>query len=170
MNAIFAVCLLSATTNSAVWEPLVLKEHYGQALQSARSHGRPLVLVMQDSSDPHHPLQQIKQVSDKVDRELLDQFELCRVDVTTPHGKKTARAFGAEKFPYTVLIGNKGKKIVFRRAGPMAPEDWQNTLASHQTTQDPSLSGSAARSFTRTRADVPRRLRATRVAPRACKR
>ena len=169
MNAFLAVCALSATTMSAIPETLVWKEHYGQALQSARSHQRPLLLVMQDPSDPNCRLQQIDPVSDKGHNELLSRFELCRVDVTTPHGKKTARVFGAEKFPYTVMIGNEGKKIVFRRAGPMASEDWKKTLASYQSPPESALSKTTARVFFGGRIYVGQRLRSRLLAPRTCK-
>ncbi|GEM_PF-3380125 len=169
MNAFFAVCVLSLTTLSAVPETLVWKEHYGQALQSARSHQRPLLLVMQDPSDPNCRLQQIDSVSDKDHNELLRRFELCRVDVTTPHGKKTARVFGAEQFPYTVMIGNQGKKIVFRQAGAMASEDWKNTLKSYQSSPEPALSKTTARGSFGSRTNAGRRLRSTLLTPRPCK-
>ena len=169
MNAFFAVCLLSLTTLSAVPETLVWQENYGQALQSARSHQRPLLLVMQDPSDPNDRLQPIDSVSDKDHHELLSRFELCRVDVTTPHGEKTARAFGAEQFPYTVMIGNQGKKIVFRQAGAMASEDWKNTLASYQSPPEPALSRTTARASFGSRTNTGRRLRSRLRAPRPCK-
>lgn len=169
MNAFFAVGVLSVTTMSAVPETCVWKEHYGQALKSARSHQRPLLLVMQDPSDPNHRLQQIDSISDNGHNELLSRFELCRVDVTTPHGKKTAEIFGVEEFPYTVMIGNKGKNIVFRRPGPMASEDWKNTLASYHSSPEPALSRTAPRVFFGSRTYAGQRLRSRLLAPRRCK-
>ena len=130
MNGFLVSIVLSTTTLNGA--PIVWSNHYGKALTSARSHQRPLLLVLQDPSQPGHRLQHIFQDSDAAQDELLSNFELCRVDITTDYGKSVAKAFRAKKFPYTVVTDNRARKIVFRRAGNMKSQDWQRTLVSYQ--------------------------------------
>lgn len=120
-----AVSLTTSTPIDKKWEP-----DYGTALHKAQAEQRPLIVVLEN---PNNPAQSASKeaLEDSHGRpELLDKFELCRVDVTTKVGKKVADAFGAKEFPYTAITDEKCRKIVHREVGRPAPGKWIAMISS----------------------------------------
>lgn len=105
---------------------------YGVAIQAARLAQRPLLVVLENPTDAGQRLDFIdgsRQIG-----ELLDNYELCRVDVTTEYGKKVADSYGAKQFPYSVITDISCRNIVFRGQGKFSLETWERTLDVYKET------------------------------------
>ena len=102
---------------------------YGKAKQAAQASRRPMIVILENPEDVKQRLD-IGELSDReLQRLKTDNYELCRVDVTTTYGKEVAKAFGATKFPYTAVTDDISRTIVFRKVGQMSELDWSNALA-----------------------------------------
>jgi hypothetical protein len=135
MNLILVSLLatLSASPQGSAW-----MDDYGQALQAARAARQPLLVVIDDHSASDERLRHISHRTESTQSEpLLKPYILCRVDVSTPYGKKVADAFRATAFPYTAIIDNTASFVLARRSGAMTPADWSTLLVAHQTGQRP---------------------------------
>lgn len=105
---------------------------YGNALKKARAADRPLLVVL---DDPASPDQRLDQILDRSQSELLEKFELCRVDVTTEYGKKIATVFRATEFPYTVVTDRAAQRVLLRRVGRITAPDWERLLREYSNPQ-----------------------------------
>ncbi|MFO0916561.1 MAG: hypothetical protein U0795_26635 [Pirellulales bacterium] len=133
LHVILQVCLMLAVTETGGaqvnWET-----HYGKAIESAREHSKPLVVVMENPAQPQQRLDENSLLQAAQAGEKLQGYELCRVDVSTDYGQKVAAAFGAKTFPYTAVSDQKSKYLTFRKAGQMSADEWNSALASaHRT-------------------------------------
>ena len=99
-------------------------DDYGTALQVARLAQRPLLVVIENPNVAEQRLDEIDEFG-----ELLNNYELCRVDVTTSYGQKVAASYGATTFPYTAITDGTCRSIVYRGAGKFSPEIWERTLS-----------------------------------------
>jgi hypothetical protein len=135
MNGILASLTIAAATLGAAPDAPNWISDYGQALQSAQSAQRPLLVVLEKPMEPQSRIEQASFASDPVQAELLSPYLLCRVDVTTPYGSKVAAAFGATEFPQTVITDKSASKIIFRKAGRLTNSEWTSTLISHKDGQ-----------------------------------
>jgi thioredoxin-related protein len=105
---------------------------YGIAIQAARLAQRPLLVVLEKPADPEQRVDVIDgsgQIS-----ELLEGYELCRVDVTTEYGQKVAASYGATQFPYSVITDTSCRNILFRGKGKFSAEMWERTLDNYKET------------------------------------
>ncbi len=64
--------------------------------------------------------------------ELLGAYQRCRIDVSTEYGKKIAKIFGAEEFPFTVIIDKTGSAVLCKKTGQLTEEQWRVTLETYQ--------------------------------------
>ena len=106
--------------------------HYGKAKQSAQQVQRPLLIVLEDPAEPKAKFDDGKLASKAGQKELLENFMLVRVDVSTPYGKKVKKAFRADKLPYTAITDKSAQFITFRGAGEMKPSEWTAALSRHK--------------------------------------
>jgi hypothetical protein len=108
------------------------KSHYGDAKKAAQASGRPLLVVLDnpDQKDAAFDDQTLTGKDHQV--ELMKNYLLCRVDVSTPYGKRVAAALRAEQFPYTVITDKTATFITFRQGGKMSSEEWNAKLESHK--------------------------------------
>jgi hypothetical protein len=60
--------------------------------------------------------------------EKLNGYQLCRVDASTPYGKRVAEAFGAERLPFTAITDRAVSQITYRKVGQMSSEQWTHAL------------------------------------------
>jgi hypothetical protein len=118
--------LLASAPTGADWS-----ESYHDALAAARKAQRPMLVVLEDPAEPERRVEQAACTPSLKRTRLLGRYQLCRVDITTPTGKKVAEAFGAEQFPHTAITDAGCKKIVFRKTGRFKSRDWWTMLASH---------------------------------------
>ena len=121
-----------STADLSAQEPAALEwsEHYANAKQQAEKQHRPLLVVVEDKSSPGGQLELEKLASGPEQVDLLKQYELCRMDVNTPYGKRVAAAFGANKFPMTVITDKSAKFVTFRADGSIQADAWKQALAS----------------------------------------
>ncbi|MCA9263870.1 MAG: thioredoxin family protein [Planctomycetales bacterium] len=114
------------TPHSEVWN-----ENYAEALDVARLTERPLLVVLEDPNDPAQRIENLKPNDGTKTGDLLMEYELCRVDVTTEYGKKVAEVYGNPQLPYTVITDRSCHLILFRGAGKFGEETWEQYLASY---------------------------------------
>ena len=118
---------VSVETDGAQWQ-----SDYTKALQATRKDDRPLLVVLDNPSEPKEALK-TEQLEIKGEQgELLESYQLCHVDVSTKYGKKVADAFHAEKFPFTAIIDKKGEYILVKKTGQITGDEWENTLEKYQ--------------------------------------
>lgn len=129
VSLILHVCLVLAVGDAP--EPTVAWEsHYGKAVDVARQQSKPLVVVLENSANPQQAFNEDALRQAAQNAEKLQNYELCRVDVSTDYGRKVAQAFGATTFPYTAVSDTATKFLTFRKAGPMSSAEWSRALAS----------------------------------------
>jgi hypothetical protein len=128
-----AVALLvwqAAVANAVEW-----KGDYAKALEAAKKAGKPLLVVMEKPGDSM--TETVAADSDVTSSSLLEPYELCRIDVTTPEGKCVAEAFDASEFPYTAVTDKEKKNIILRKAGHYSRLDWATMLVTYRNGKKP---------------------------------
>jgi hypothetical protein len=137
--------VISASSHAKTGGELQWSNHYASAKNEAAAAQRPLLVVLENPDDPAGRLNTDQIAGDATQVQLLEHYQLCRMDVTTDYGQRVAAAFGAKQFPFTAITDKSARYIMFRSAGPMSTEQWKQTLASRKNGQ-----------ITRTTADVQR--------------
>ena len=135
MNGIFVALTISATILADATEKPQWISDYGVAIQAAKSAQQPLLVVLDKPNEPGQRFEQASYTSDKTQLALLSNYKLCRVDVTTPYGRKVAEAFEATQFPYTVITDKTCTKIRYSKVGHLGTEEWITTLAEYKSGQ-----------------------------------
>jgi hypothetical protein len=130
--AMVAVSTFAVTPSKVEWQA-----DYGTALAATRSDQRPLLVVLDIPSNPQAALNGDLLAADGEQAKLLESYELCHVDVSTPYGQKVAEAFRATQFPHTAIIDRTGAVVIFKKPGQMAAEEWNATLAKYQSGERP---------------------------------
>jgi protein disulfide-isomerase len=105
---------------------------YAKALDSARKAKRPMVVVLEN---PRYSKLRADSLLG-VKRDLLRQFEVCRVDATSQYGNKVAKLYGATQLPYAVVTDDECKNILFRGAGQFSSDVWNETLKNYALQKD----------------------------------
>jgi hypothetical protein len=111
--------------------------NYTEALNQTQESEKPLLVVIDNPSDPTLCAEHAGQKPDKTQAELLGSYELCRVDVTTEHGKQVAEAFGVAEFPFMAIIDKTGSGVLFQSAGKMDTVEWVENLAAYRDGEIP---------------------------------
>ena len=105
---------------------------YGKALEQTREDDRPLLVVLDDSTDPENRL--AAELLDPASGAFpLGSYDLCRVDVSTEYGKSVAEVFRATSFPHVAIIDKSGSVILTRVRGPITEASWRSTLARYES-------------------------------------
>jgi len=126
----FATVILSSivsTSSTSQWQA-----NYGKALAATRMDNRPLLIVLDVPSDPNLAVESKQLETTGEQSELLSAYQRCRIDVSTEYGKKVAKVFGAEKFPFTVIIDKTGSVVLCKKTGQLTEEQWRLTLETYQ--------------------------------------
>lgn len=137
-TATLAVSLLASTP-----QPLQWQADYGQALEATRAGDQPLLVVLDDPDAEQARLEPELLSHGEIsgaESDLLRPYHLCHVDVSTDYGKKVAKAFKAEDFPFTAIIDKTGSVIIFSKAGKLANEEWQDVLKKYREGDRPGAS------------------------------
>lgn len=126
--SVIAFSTLGVSTDSADWE-----SDYGKALEASRTGEKPLLIVLDDPSNPAAAAETDQLEAEGEQEELLGAYERCHVDVSTEYGKKVADAFKAEEFPFAAIIDKTGSVVLHKTAGKVSDEEWQDTLATYKS-------------------------------------
>ena len=124
---VIAFSTLGVSVDSVEWQ-----SDYGQALEASRAEARPLLIVLDNPSDPQAAAEEEQLTAEGEQVELLNAYECCHVDVSTEYGKKVADAFKAEEFPFAAIIDKTGSVVLCKKTGKVSDEEWQATLATYQ--------------------------------------
>ena len=122
-SSFLAFSLASILSVSSVQE----SRDYAAALEAARQQQKPLVVVLEDASgEDGRPAAWLRRPDD-----LLAGFQVCRIDISVPRGRRVAELYGAHQFPYTVITDVDCHKILFRAAGPISDDYLRQALQRH---------------------------------------
>lgn len=111
----------NAASDGAAWS-----KDYGQSLQAAKTARKPLIVVIENGSDPQQSFDE-SLLGDKLARS--GNFALCRIDASTDYGRLVADAFQAEQFPFAAISTSDVRRIAFRKHGQMSEQEWKDVLA-----------------------------------------
>jgi hypothetical protein len=126
--SVIAFSTVGVSADAVQWQ-----SDYGKALAASRADARPLLIVLDNPSDPQAAAEEDQLAAEGEQVELLGAYECCHVDVTTEYGKKVADAFKAEEFPFAAIIDKTGSVVLHKTAGKVSDEKWQATLAAYKT-------------------------------------
>lgn len=108
---------------------------YAASLKQTRSDDRPLLVVIDE------PGVADKSLSDEVLNSMaggaLADYQLCHVDATTKYGKKVAKAFKADSFPYVAITDKAGKVILHSQSGEVTADEWNDLVSKYRTGTKP---------------------------------
>ena len=141
MNGIVAtwmLCLASSATG-ATWH-----DDYTTALKAARADRKPLLVVMHNPQQPQQTLEQVAKAQTE-STTLLENYHVCRIDVSNANGQRVAQVFRATQFPYTVITDRAAQKIIFRKGGDFTDAQWSETLADYRRGSKPLTMAAFAR-------------------------
>jgi uncharacterized protein (DUF1778 family) len=124
---VIAFSTVGVSTDAVQWQ-----SDYGKALEASRADARPLLIVLDNPSDPQAAVEENQLAAEGKQEELLAAYECCHVDVTTDYGKKVADAFKANEFPFAAIIDKTGSVVLHKTAGKVSDEKWQETLATYK--------------------------------------
>jgi hypothetical protein len=130
-TATLALGALLAAPQQPRWE-----SSYGKALEASRAADAPLLVVLDkpNSKDARLSPELLNGKNKEAgDNAVLEPYQLCHVDVTTPYGKKVAKAFNATTFPQVSIIDKTGKTVIFTKAGTIKPTEWKQLLTRFKT-------------------------------------
>jgi hypothetical protein len=127
-----AAATIAATTLAATPGKVQWQADYGKALAATRSEHRPLLVVLDNPTEPQSHLDEALLEAEGEQGKLLTAYRLCRVNATTEYGQKVAKAFGASQLPHTAIIDRTGSVVLFKQPGQIAATEWAATLAKYQ--------------------------------------
>ncbi len=128
MQLLLLAAMASAQLAVTATGDLEWSAHYAQAKAAAAAAEKPLLVVLENPAEPERRFHDDALASQPEQVDLLKHFQLCRVDVTTPYGKRVADALGATELPYTAITDKTAKYITHRSAGQMSAEHWAKML------------------------------------------
>jgi hypothetical protein len=135
MVSYFATAALVISTLAANPQPIAWQADYDEALASTRAASQPLLVVLDDPDAEEtrlHPGLLGEDETAGQEFDLLRQYRLCHVDVTTEYGQKVAKAFKTNDFPYTAIIDKTGSVILYSKAGQMNDDEWKEVLTTYR--------------------------------------
>jgi hypothetical protein len=133
MQVLLVAALAVASLGVTSPAELEWSNHYADAKKQAAAEQRPLLVVLEDASNPAGRFDQDNLASQEKQLEMLQNYRLCRMDVNTAYGKRVAEAFGANQFPFTAITDKSAQFVKFRTAGAMTPQQWEQTLSTQQS-------------------------------------
>ena len=133
MYSLFFTVVVAVTSVSPTADALSWMHDYGQAIKVTRLEQRPLLLMLDNPSRREWRVRRAKLWGDETQAELLKHYTLCYVDVTTPYGRRVAKAFQVSELPQTTIIDTTGSSIIFQHTGHMNTIDWVSALVSHRS-------------------------------------
>ena len=123
-----AVAPIAATAQQPIWTA-----DYALGLAVCRAAEKPLLIVLEEPEQPSFKIQSASLITKETNHQLLANYTLCRVDVTTPYGQSVAKCFKVEKFPFTAIIDKRGSHILYKKTGVFLEKDWLNTLVEYKS-------------------------------------
>ena len=131
------VIILAAVSNSQDKKSVRWTPNYTEALNQTHDTSKPLLVVIDNPSEPELRAEHASTKPGKKQAELLGSYELCRVDITTEHGKQVADAFGVQKFPFMAIIDKTGSGVLYQNSGKMDTAEWDEKLAEYKDGEMP---------------------------------
>ena len=107
-------------------------DNYGEVKRIAAQKKMPVVLLLEDPSKPSTSFTEKELASNPEQVRLLQNYQLCRIDVTSNYGKSVAKSFKATSFPYTIMLDRSASYITLRKGEKMTPNQWASTLLANK--------------------------------------
>jgi hypothetical protein len=129
MQIVLAAAIMCGIDSRAKLE---WQSHYQQAKKTAHQSQRPMLIVLENPRRSETSFDETMLAGQHKQVELMRNYLLCKIDVTTPYGKRVAAALRADRFPYTLITDKTATYITFRQAGKMSSEQWCLNLEMHK--------------------------------------
>ena len=129
-----SMSMVGGAATSREWSP-----DYAKAFGSAKASQRPLLVVLEKPQEPSAQVKQASFTTDDTMNALLGPYELCRVDVSSPYGRKVAAAFGATRFPFTAITDRSCTVLVYKKTGRFTTQEWVAMLVAYQRGDRPAM-------------------------------
>ena len=132
-----AVAIMAAVSDGQDAKSVRWTSNYTEALNQTQDSTKPLLVVIDNPSEPELRADHARKKPSEKQAELLDSYELCRVDITTEHGKQVAEAFGVQQFPFMAIIDKTGAGVLYQNSGKMDTDEWGAKLAAYKAGEMP---------------------------------
>lgn len=129
VNLMAATSLAVTATGDLDWST-----HYGDAKAQAEKTNRPLLVIIENPAVAGDRVDEATLAANKDRVARMKNYQLCRVDASTPYGKRVAEAFGASQLPYTAVTDRTVRYITYRKSGKMSADQWSRALGTPQRT------------------------------------
>ena len=96
MQLLLLAAMASAQFAVTATGDLEWSAHYAEAKAAAAAAEKPLLVVLENPGEPQRRFHDDALASQPEQVDLLKHFQLCRVDVTTPYGKRVAEALARQ--------------------------------------------------------------------------
>ena len=140
MNSLYALASLWAALTAP---DLQWGDHYGTARKQAIASGKPLLVVIErernagNAATSSSSMANVSWNDHQTTRELLANYELCRIDGDSDYGRRVAKAFKASRLPMTAIVDKTGEWTVFIKTGDLSTQalndalrEWKEGVAS----------------------------------------
>lgn len=127
---ITTLALSSAVASS---KPAQWQADYGKALAATRADDRPLLVVLDDPTNPKKAVEDDQLKTDGDQAQLLAKYQLCHIDASTEYGQRVAKVFKANKFPFTAIIDKTGSIVLHKKQGQLTDAEWNETLSAYKS-------------------------------------
>lgn len=104
---------------------------YGKALHQTRNDNRPLLMVIDRPADAEARIAP-ELLTSAENADELQNYDLCHIDASTEYGKKVAKVFKAEEFPYVAVIDKTGSVILHSQSGAVSYDQWNSMLTKYE--------------------------------------
>ena len=142
MNSLQIALAVATTVPTPSGEDLFWVDDYAAALEATKAMEKPLLIVIDDPDDSKKRSEHVQLTPEKKKAELLENYVLCHVDVTTDYGHCVAGVFSVKQYPFTAIIDRTGEKIIYKNAGQLSDSEWVTTLDTHKKGESKESSGS----------------------------
>ncbi|MCG8587617.1 MAG: thioredoxin family protein [Pirellulales bacterium] len=106
---------------------------YGLALALCKATQKPLLIILEEPETPAFKILPAAMITEQTNDQILANYILCRIDVTTAYGQSVAKCFKTTQFPYTAIIDKRGAHILYKKAGKFDTKQWVTTLAEYKS-------------------------------------
>jgi hypothetical protein len=135
MVSYLATATLAIGVLASAPQPIEWQADYGAALAATRAGEQPLLVVLDKPNSAEariEPALLREGAAEGPEADLLDDYNLCHVDVTTDYGKKVAKAFKVKRFPHLAIIDRTGSVIIFAKSGKIDGPEFDTVLTKHR--------------------------------------
>jgi hypothetical protein len=133
----WSALILLAALSGDTYEPNVY-DNYKQAWHAGRAQSLPVLVILNPGEDTDSSPVDIEWLRrSRHRRDLLDNFVVAVIDVSTPEGKTAHKLFGSAALPRVSVLDRQQKWQIYRTSRNLSAEDWNVLLETHRKGDPP---------------------------------